>query len=220
MTNNPTIDGVSRELLERLASMPPIERDDPNGSGCDLCPECFGAGKWNWKAGKVVSTDAIEHYENCAIVHLRALLDAPPVEPANALREHCKQCADVVNTWPEWKQNCLGGAPAVERQGHAPEIIISQCQFFGLNQDDSEPFGFQGVGIMTLTHFRMIGWRCYGPSIQAELTDEQILEAMREHIYAADGGYVFDTAKPAVIAAGRALIAAALNNKPSIEVTP
>lgn len=38
------------------------------------------------------------------------------------------------------------------------------------------------------------------------LTDDQILEAMREHIYAADGGYVFDTAKDDVIAAGRALL--------------
>ena len=38
------------------------------------------------------------------------------------------------------------------------------------------------------------------------LTDDQILEAMHEHIYAADGGYVFDTAKADVIAAGRALL--------------
>ncbi|MNQ94002.1 hypothetical protein D3C85_1094950 [compost metagenome] len=38
------------------------------------------------------------------------------------------------------------------------------------------------------------------------LTDDQILEAMREHIYHADGGYVFDTAKDDVIAAGRALL--------------
>lgn len=42
----------------------------------------------------------------------RALLDAP----TNDLRDHCKQCAEVVKTWPEWKQNCLGGAPTVERQ--------------------------------------------------------------------------------------------------------
>lgn len=116
--------------------------------------------------------------------------------------------------------NGLGGSPAVERQGRAPEITISQCQFFGLNEDGLDPFGFQGAGIKTLTHFRMIGWRCYGPSIQAELSDDQILEAMREHVYAADGGYVFETAKPALIAAGRALIAAALNDNPSIEVTP
>lgn len=37
-------------------------------------------------------------------------------------------------------------------------------------------------------------------------TDEQILEVMRPGIYHADGGYVFDTAKEDVIAAGRALI--------------
>ncbi len=71
---------VSRELLERLTNMQPIERDDPNGSGCNLCPECFGEGKWNWKAGKIVSIDPIDHYEKCAIEELRALLAAPVVE--------------------------------------------------------------------------------------------------------------------------------------------
>lgn len=44
-------------------------------------------------------------------------------------------------------------------------------------------------------------------SVAAALTDEQILEAMRLSIYAADGGYVFDTAKDHVVAAGRALMA-------------
>lgn len=43
-------------------------------------------------------------------------------------------------------------------------------------------------------------------SVSVVMSDEQILEAMREHIYAADGGYVFDTAKDDVIAAGRALL--------------
>lgn len=40
----------------------------------------------------------------------------------------------------------------------------------------------------------------------ASLTDEEILEAMRENIYAADGGYVFDTAKSEVVSAGRSLL--------------
>lgn len=44
------------------------------------------------------------------------------------------------------------------------------------------------------------------------LTDEQILEAMRASMMDADGGYVFDTAKPDVIAAGRALLEAAKLN--------
>lgn len=43
--------------------------------------------------------------------------------------------------------------------------------------------------------------------VAAPITDEQILEAMRPAIYAADGGYVFDTAKDDVIASGRALLA-------------
>jgi hypothetical protein len=41
-----------------------------------------------------------------------ALLAAPAVE--QTLREHCKQCAEVVKTWPESKRDCLGSV--VERQ--------------------------------------------------------------------------------------------------------
>ena len=83
MTNNPTIDGVSRELLER----------------CALHLEWYG---------DVPATNRA--------MELRALLDAPVVEPAKDLREHCKQCAEVVKTWPEWKRGCLGGQPVVELQ--------------------------------------------------------------------------------------------------------
>jgi len=43
------------------------------------------------------------------------LLAAPVVEPS--LAEHCKQCAEVVRTWPESKRDCLGKIdPVVERQ--------------------------------------------------------------------------------------------------------
>lgn len=77
MTNNPTIDGVSRKTIERIA---------------DHCKF--------WKDHAYI--EAIGDIEP----ELRALLDAP----ASDLREHCKQCAEVVKTWPEWKQGCLGGA--------------------------------------------------------------------------------------------------------------
>lgn len=43
----------------------------------------------------------------------------------------------------------------------------------------------------------------------SNLTDDEVLEAMRPHIYAADGGYVYDTAKVELLAAGRALLACA-----------
>ena len=43
-------------------------------------------------------------------------------------------------------------------------------------------------------------------SVSVAPTDEQILEAMRSAIYAADGGYVFDYGKDYVIESGRALI--------------
>jgi hypothetical protein len=87
MNNNPKIDGVSRELRALL------ERVVGKPTG-----------KLNW--------DALDENRITAAEELRALLDSP----VNELREHCKQCAEVVKTWPEWKQNCLGGAPAVERQ--------------------------------------------------------------------------------------------------------
>jgi Spy/CpxP family protein refolding chaperone len=47
---------------------------------------------------------------------LRTLLAAPVVD--QTLAEHCKQCAEVVRTWPESKRDCLGKitAPVVERQ--------------------------------------------------------------------------------------------------------
>lgn len=82
MTNNPTIDGVSRSLLETIKFW--LERAQESTYDSDID----------------------------GLTELRALLDAP----VNPLREHCKQCAEVVKTWPEWKQNCLGGVPAVERQ--------------------------------------------------------------------------------------------------------
>jgi hypothetical protein len=39
------------------------------------------------------------------------------------------------------------------------------------------------------------------------VTDEQVLQAMRPSIYAADGGYIWDTAPQDVLAAGRAVLA-------------
>ena len=47
----------------------------------------------------------------------------------------------------------------------------------------------------------------YPAPVSALITDEQILEAMRQSIASADGGYVVDTAPQDVIAAGRALLA-------------
>lgn len=50
---------------------------------------------------------------------------------------------------------------------------------------------------------------CATPSAPVELTDEQIIEAMRESLNDADGGYVVDTAPQDVVKAGRALLARA-----------
>lgn len=295
MTNNPTIDGVSRDD-ERHASVKALH-------------------------------DVMQSVPSASLYSLaEAVLDAgyaPAVEPISELREHCKQCAEVVKTWPEWKQNCLGAAPAVEAvAGHHPSCravddykpgdcshgcapmverktakcgqcgspstdICNQngCGFLESGNGEPEVAALQstiaqlqaensrvndawhdmkreldlakarvqelesgrGEPVMKLEAERLwggdgeyavsfvkSGWldecRKTGGEfllytappapVAVTLSDDQILDAMREHIYAADGGYVFDTAKPDVIAAGRALIAAALNNKPSTEVTP
>lgn len=74
---NQTIDGVPRELLERLAKIENISRDEDNGPGRDLCPVCFGHGQWNWVQGSVISIDQIEHEADCPLAELRALLSSP-----------------------------------------------------------------------------------------------------------------------------------------------
>lgn len=51
-----------------------------------------------------------------------------------------------------------------------------------------------------------------------ELTDEQIIEAMRLDLYAADGGYVIDMAEEHVVKAGRALLRAAMNPSRRVEI--
>jgi len=68
-----------------------------------VCKTCHGSGK---------EYDGAAH--TCTACN--GLGGVPAAEPFNELREHCKQCAEVVKTWPEWKRDCLGGAPAVERQ--------------------------------------------------------------------------------------------------------
>lgn len=62
----------------------------------------------------LLNADSVEQHRN---VHeeLRAILTGHSAEPT--LREHSKQCAEVVKTWPESKRDCLGKVePVVERQ--------------------------------------------------------------------------------------------------------
>lgn len=108
--SNQTIDGVPglRSLLERLAKIENISRDEDNGPGRDLCPVCFGDGQWNWVQGSVKSIDPIEHEADCPLAELRALLDAKPII--------CRGCmADGVS--PDHFDSpgkCKSGQPQVE----------------------------------------------------------------------------------------------------------
>lgn len=95
MTNNPTIDGVSRELLERLSAINPIKEVELSGAGSDVCPACYGCGDWNSRAGSLVSIDPIEHHKDCPLVEVRALLDAQAVERQD---DHSKSTAPRYDT--------------------------------------------------------------------------------------------------------------------------
>ena len=76
---------------------------------------------------------------------LRAVLAQEPT-----LREHCKQCADIVKTWPESKRDCLGkiaqeaghvleplgmvvATPVVERQ--EPEVLGWRVNGYNFNTE-------------------------------------------------------------------------------------
>lgn len=80
---------VPPELLELLAKIENISRDEDNGPGRDLCPACFGHGEWNWKNGSVVSRDPIEHEAGCPLDALRALLDKTKAVQAGGLGHFC-----------------------------------------------------------------------------------------------------------------------------------
>ncbi|TXI06583.1 MAG: hypothetical protein E6Q76_09510 [Rhizobium sp.] len=110
-----------------------------------------------------------------------------------------------------------------------PDISIVKCQFFGGNEDGTAVFTYEqrADGLLDLKAVNLNGWRCYGPvrdgadhwlapGTPVELTDEQIIDAMRSDLNSADGGYMVDMSPEDVVKAGRALLAsAARERKPS-----
>lgn len=110
-----------------------------------------------------------------------------------------------------------------------PDISIVKCQFFGSNEDGTAVFTYEqrADGLLDLKAVNLNGWRCYGPvrdgadhwlapGTPVELTDEQIIDAMRSDLNSADGGYMVDMSPEDVVKAGRALLAsAARERKPS-----
>jgi hypothetical protein len=92
-------------------------------------------------------------------------------------------------------------------------VKLEKNVFLGRNPDGSIPFTFSGDGfIQNIDSLTLIGWMCYGPlgpegRPWKTITDEQIIDAMRKDINAADGGYIIDTSPELAIAAGRAVLA-------------
>lgn len=122
MTNNPTIDGVVLLPCSFCACQVTLLSGSEDyrvvGSHLKTCP--------------FLDIDVV--VDSRTAWNTRALLDADHSGDADekvSLREHCKQCAEIVKTWPEWKQESLGGAPAGERQEHYgfASVLIDNFRF-------------------------------------------------------------------------------------------
>lgn len=118
-------------------------------------------------------------------VELRALL------AKSDLVAHCKQCAEVVKTWPELKRDCLGkiSAPAAERQ--EPDSCDAANEenaptFMG-EPSISHPISWYQEGIAK--HWKTI---CSQRSQIEILTESLKFYADRDH-YSTDDGLNWDS---------------------------
>ena len=156
--------------------------------------------------------------------------------PVNFITPDCPDCACV----QDGQCLCIPSKPAAQHQGEPVAVVMPERadeerpEFFSggdhkdIEHDFDEERGraigwnecideLERLNNIVTPGFKMPpqGW---GVKVQAaispalELSDEQILEAMRHSINSADGGYVVDTAPENVIAAGRALLESARLN--------
>lgn len=197
MITNQTIDGVPRVDLESIC-------------------EDFEAGR-HWQAVQGVQK-------------LRALLDLPvPLADRPQFRQptHVGTFGGQPQNEPSLEGGCDVNNPEWSGIGLPPVGLQVEAWYtldtlpggkpFKLKYFSKESVVFEGMHETYVSRGTFDRWdlrfrpilpvRTPEQPAPVALTDEQILEAMRPAIYAADGGYVFDTAPEHVIAAGRALIA-------------
>lgn len=192
MTNKPMLSVELRALLERVAT----------------------------ESDHMLGFTYASNYDECrkAVDELRALLD----KPADKICAVCKgfgryqdgdsgtdedgRCPNVVDCdcdnserMPEYRTK-----PAA--QGHGEPVYQLRNTKLGTAWRDADLEAYASAAKL-LDYERRIMYAEQPSLVSALITDEQILEAMRQSIASADGGYVVDTAPQDVIAAGRALLA-------------
>lgn len=116
------------------------------------------------------------------------------------------KCANNQWAWELWQKRASMDKPAAQHQGEP--VAELQVAFF-------EHGPMATINWFTPSAFESGATKLYAEQpapVAVVITDDQILEAMRQSLTDADGGYVFDTAKDDVIAAGRALLEVARLN--------
>lgn len=73
MTTNQTIDGVPRDLLERLSEIEETREDSDHFEPYMRCPACFGSGEFRYMPGGG-DYDPVKHESDCPLEELRVLL--------------------------------------------------------------------------------------------------------------------------------------------------
>lgn len=179
---------------------------------------------------RVVAHDFAGDCQECGIgqseawKELRALLDKPAesVIDLDALDWESVKEAAAESKWmpPEYMRNdwvadvCafLRSEPAAQQQGEPIKLSDDVREFLQEWIDSSTGGEDEDIDYDFANQLGVLLSPLYAEQpapVAVVMTDDQILDAMREHITSADGGYVFDTAPQDVVAAGRALLGVA-----------
>lgn len=208
MTNKPML-SVERELIAGIC--------DDFEAGRHL-KACAGASKLRAILEDQHRPPPVKLYCNVSNVHITCNEDGsytinsmPAAQHQGGVTlEQVLNAYDYANSHPHkylrgttnW---CAAVAHALNVQRTAPVADHTQCE-------ECKGWGYHE------NHYEGGGTECGecggsgNATVAVVMTGEQILEAMRQSLTDADGGYVFDTAKDDVIAAGRALLEVARLN--------
>jgi hypothetical protein len=188
MTTNQTIDGVPRDCVLRLTT-------EAHEVLLGMVEHCLNIRACMGMDEGFKDFDTEEEHD--FVKELRALLDAPA----------CKRCngsgwIDNLRLVGTQAMDCPDCNPAGQVQGEP----VAWVEIAGDGSFWPDSYTTENMS-NTLGYIPLYSKQ--PAPLAADLTDEEIIEAMRPAIYAADGGYVFDTAPEKVIAAGRSLLALA-----------
>lgn len=225
MTNKPML-SVDRELLERI-TRPQLKRRDETVRRraitelrALLDKEVDGDSHAPKHQGEPVAEVEREFDNSPAHVHLyQDLPDGTKLyaEQPAPVADHtqCEECKG----WGYHENHYEGGGTEYGECGGSGKAPVEQlsadtvvCRRYQLEQHPGQNFYHYDLepvyGSVPVTVSELITMVESAPAAVV-MTDKQILEAMRQSLTDADGGYVFDTAKDDVIDAARALLAEA-----------